>query len=190
MIIPQTTKTTPYGDKFMDIYSHLLDERIIMLDGPIDDQSAALIKSQLLYLDAKDPSKDIYLYINSPGGSVSAGLSIIDIMNYIKADVSTIVAGTAASMGSLILTCGAKGKRYSLKHSEVMIHQPLGGIQGQASDIMIAAKHIERTKTTIINLYANTTNKGIDEIHKDIDRDNWLSSQEALSYGLIDSIIM
>lgn len=189
MIIPNTIKSTPNGDRAMDIYSHLLDERIIMLDGPVDDNSASIIKAQLLYLDAKDPDKDIFLYVNSPGGSVSAGMGIIDVMNLIHADVSTIATGMAASMGSLILTCGAKGKRHILKHSEVMIHQPLGGAQGQATDIQIAARHIERTKNVIAKMYEETTNRTMGEIMKDIERDNWLDAEEAVEYGIVDSIL-
>ncbi len=189
MIVPQTMKSTPNGDYHMDIYSHLLDERIIMLDGPVDDASASIIKAQLMYLDAKDPDKDIHLYVNSPGGSVSAGMGIIDVMNLVHADVSTIATGMAASMGSLILACGAKGKRYTLKHSEVMIHQPLGGAQGQATDIQIAARHIERTKNVIAKMYEDATGRAMDDIMKDIERDNWLDAQEAVDYGIVDAIL-
>lgn len=189
MVIPQTTKTTPQGEYHMDIYSRLLDERIVMLDGEVTDQTASLITAQLLYLEAQDPDKDISLYINSPGGSVSAGMGIIDTMNLIKPDVVTIGCGMSASMGALILTCGQKGKRYVLPHGEVMIHQPLGGAKGQATDILISAEHIKRTRQTINEMLAEATGKDIEDIARDTERDNYLSAQEALDYGLVDAII-
>lgn len=189
MVIPQTTKTTPQGEYHMDIYSRLLDERIIMLDGEVTDQTASLITAQLLYLEAQDPDKDISLYINSPGGSVSAGMGIIDTMNLIKPDVMTIGCGMSASMGAVILTSGTKGKRYVLPHGEVMIHQPLGGAKGQATDILISAEHIKRTRETINEMLAKATGKDIEDIARDTERDNYLSAQEALDYGLVDAII-
>lgn len=189
MVIPQTTKTTPRGEYHMDIYSRLLDERIIMLDGEVTDQTASLVTAQLLYLEAQDPDKDISLYINSPGGSVSAGMGIIDTMNLIKPDVVTIGCGMSASMGAVILTSGTKGKRYVLPHGEVMIHQPLGGAKGQATDILISAEHIKRTRETINEMLAKATGKDIEDIARDTERDNYLSAQEALDYGLVDAII-
>lgn len=189
MVIPQTTKTTPRGEYHMDIYSRLLDERIIMLDGEVTDQTASLVTAQLLYLEAQDPDKDISLYINSPGGSVSAGMGIIDTMNLIKPDVVTIGCGMSASMGAVILTNGTKGKRYVLPHGEVMIHQPLGGAKGQATDILISAEHIKRTRETINEMLAKATGKDIEDIARDTERDNYLSAQEALDYGLVDAII-
>lgn len=189
MVIPQTTKTTPQGEYHMDIYSRLLDERIVMLDGEVTDQTASLITAQLLYLEAQDPDKDISLYINSPGGSVSAGMGIIDTMNLVKPDVVTIGCGMSASMGALILACGQKGKRYVLPHGEVMIHQPLGGAKGQATDILISAEHIKRTRQTINEMLAEATGKDIKDIARDTERDNYLSAQEALDYGLVDAII-
>lgn len=188
-IIPQTTKTTPRGEYRMDIYSRLLDERIIMLDGEVTDETASLVTAQLLYLEAQDPDKDIQLYVNSPGGSVSAGLGIIDTMNLVKPDVATIGCGMSASMGAVILASGAKGKRYVLPHGEVMIHQPLGGAQGQATDILISAKHIERTRTTLSQMLADATGQPIDKVREDTERDNYLSAQEAVEYGLVDAII-
>lgn len=189
MVIPQTTKTTPQGEYHMDIYSRLLDERIVMLDGEVTDQTASLITAQLLYLEAQDPDKDISLYINSPGGSVSAGMGIIDTMNLVKPDVVTVGCGMSASMGALILDCGQKGKRYVLPHGEVMIHQPLGGAKGQATDILISAEHIKRTRQTINEMLAEATGKNIEDIARDTERDNYLSAQEALDYGLVDAII-
>lgn len=187
--IPTVIKSTPNGDRGFDIYSRLLDDRIIMLDGEVNDQSASLVISQLLYLNAIDKEKDISLYINSPGGSVSAGLGIIDTMNLISNDVQTIGMGMSASMGAMILLSGAKGKRFVLPHSEVMIHQPLGGAQGQASDINIIAKHILRTKTTLYEMIAKATGKSLSKIEKACDRDNYLTAQEAVDFGLADKII-
>jgi ATP-dependent Clp protease protease subunit len=189
MLIPTVIEKSQFGERAYDIYSRLLNERIIFLGGPIDDHTANLIIAQLLYLDHTDPKKDIHLYINSPGGSVTAGLAIIDTMNFIKSDVSTICVGIAASMGALILSSGKKGKRFSLPNSEVMIHQVMGGTEGQASDIAINAKHILRTKDTLNKILASNTNKKIDQVEKDSDRDYWMTSDEAKKYGIIDEII-
>jgi len=189
MLIPTVIEKSQFGERAYDIYSRLLNERIIFLGGPIDDYTANLIIAQLLYLDHTDSKKDVYLYINSPGGSVTAGLAIIDTMNFIKADVSTICVGIAASMGALILSSGKKGKRFSLPNSEVMIHQVMGGTEGQASDIAINAKHILRTKDTLNKILASNTNKTIDQVEKDSDRDYWMTSDEAKKYGIIDEII-
>jgi len=189
MLIPTVIEKSQFGERAYDIYSRLLNERIIFLGGPIDDHTANLIIAQLLYLDHTDSKKDVYLYINSPGGSVTAGLAIIDTMNFIKSDVSTICVGIAASMGALILSSGKKGKRFSLPNSEVMIHQVMGGTEGQASDIAINAKHILRTKDTLNKILATNTNKKIDQVEKDSDRDYWMTSDEAKKYGIIDEII-
>ena len=189
MLIPTVIEKSQFGERAYDIYSRLLNERIIFLGGPIDDHTANLIIAQLLYLDHTDPKKDIHLYINSPGGSVTAGLAIIDTMNFIKSDVSTICVGIAASMGALILSSGKKGKRFSLPNSEVMIHQVMGGTEGQASDIAINAKHILRTKDTLNKILAQTTDKKVDQVEKDSDRDYWMTSDEAKKYGIIDEII-
>lgn len=187
--IPMTSKKTPQGEFHMDIYSRLLDSRVIMLDGEVNDQSASLITAQLLYLEAVDPDADINLYINSPGGSVSAGMGIIDTMNLIKPDVVTIGCGMSASMGAVILTSGTKGKRYVLPHGEVMIHQPLGGTQGQATDIVLTAEHIKNTRKTINHILAEATGRDCDEIERDTERDNYMTAQEAVDYGLVDAII-
>jgi ATP-dependent Clp protease protease subunit len=189
MLIPTVIEKSQFGERAYDIYSRLLNERIIFLGGPIDDYTANLIIAQLLYLDHTDSKKDVYLYINSPGGSVTAGLAIIDTMNFIKADVSTICVGIAASMGALILSSGKKGKRFSLPNSEVMIHQVMGGTEGQASDIAINAKHILLTKDTLNKILASNTSKKIDQVEKDSDRDYWMTSDEAKKYGIIDDII-
>jgi ATP-dependent Clp protease protease subunit len=189
MLIPTVIEKSQFGERAYDIYSRLLNERIIFLGGPIDDYTANLIIAQLLYLDHTDSKKDVYLYINSPGGSVTAGLAIIDTMNFIKSDVSTICVGIAASMGALILASGKKGKRFSLPNSEVMIHQVMGGTEGQASDIAINAKHILRTKDTLNRILAQSTNKKVDQVEKDSDRDYWMTSDEAKKYGIIDDII-
>ena len=189
MLIPTVIEKSQFGERAYDIYSRLLNERIIFLGGPIDDHTANLIIAQLLYLEHTDSKKDIYLYINSPGGSVTAGLAIIDTMNFIKSDVSTICVGIAASMGALILSSGKKGKRFSLPNSEVMIHQVMGGTEGQASDIAINAKHILRTKDTLNKILAQNTNKKIDQVEKDSDRDYWMTSDEAKKYGIVDDII-
>lgn len=189
MLIPTVIEKSQFGERAYDIYSRLLNERIIFLGGPIDDHTANLIIAQLLYLDHTDSKKDIHLYINSPGGSVTAGLAIIDTMNFVKSDISTICVGIAASMGALILSSGKKGKRFSLPNSEVMIHQVMGGTEGQASDIAINAKHILRTKDTLNKILANNTNKKVDQVEKDSDRDYWMTSDEAKKYGIIDEII-
>lgn len=189
LTIPTTIKSTPLGDRAFDLYSRLLDDNIIMLDGDVTDESASLCVAQLLYLSAKDDAKDINMYINSPGGSVSAGLAIIDTMNLIPNDVNTIATGLAASMGAMILLSGAKGKRNALPHAEVMIHQPLGGAQGQATDIAIRANHLLRTRETLYSMMSNATGKDIDEIAEACERDNFLTAEEARDFGLIDHII-
>ena len=189
-LVPYIVEQTPRGERSYDIYSRLLEDRIIFLSGEIDDAVANTVVAQLIYLEAKDPSKDINLYINSPGGSVSAGLAIYDTMNYIKCDVSTICIGMAASMGAFLLSSGAKGKRFALPNSEIMIHQPLGGAQGQASDIKIAAEHILRTKKKLNSILAANSGKPIEQIERDTDRDNYLSADEALGYGLIDKVFV
>ncbi len=187
-LIPMVVEQSNNGERSYDIYSRLLEDRIVFLSGEIDDNTANTVVAQLLYLEGKDPDKDIYLYINSPGGSVSAGLAIYDTMNYIKSDVSTICIGLAASMGAFLLSSGAKGKRFSLPNGEIMIHQPLGGAQGQASDIEIQAKHIIKTKEKLNRILAENTGKPIEVIEKDVDRDNYMSAEEALAYGLIDKV--
>ena len=187
-LVPYIDDQTSRGERSYDIYSRLLEDRIIFLSGEIDDATANTVVAQLIYLEAKDPSKDISLYINSPGGSVSAGLAIYDTMNYVKCDVSTICIGMAASMAAFLLSSGAKGKRFALPNSEVMIHQPLGGAQGQASDIKIAAEHILRTRRKLNEIFAANTGRPVEQLERDTDRDNYLSAQEALSYGLIDKV--
>ncbi len=187
-LVPYIVEQTSRGERSYDIYSRLLEDRIIFLSGEIDDAVANTVVAQLIYLEAKDPSKDISIYINSPGGSVSAGLAIYDTMNYVKCDVSTICIGMAASMGAFLLSSGQKGKRYALPNSEIMIHQPLGGAQGQASDIKIAAEHILKTKQKLNTILAQNSGKQISQIEKDTDRDNFMSAQEALEYGLIDKV--
>jgi len=189
MLIPTVIEKSQFGERAYDIYSRLLNDRIIFLGGPIDDNVANLIIAQLLFLDHEDSKKDISLYINSPGGSVTAGLAIIDTMNFIKSDVSTICVGIAASMGALILSSGKKGKRYILPNSEVMIHQVMGGAEGQASDIAINAKHILRTKETLNKILASNTGKKMEQVEKDSDRDYWMTSDEAKKYGIVDEII-
>ena len=187
-LVPYIVEQTSRGERSYDIYSRLLEDRIIFLTGEIDDAVANTVVAQLIYLEAKDPSKDISLYINSPGGSVSAGLAIYDTMNYIKCDVSTICIGMAASMGAFLLSSGQKGKRFALPNSEIMIHQPLGGAQGQASDIKIAADHILKTRHKLNTILAQNSGKPLEVIERDTDRDNYLSAQEALEYGLIDRV--
>lgn len=189
MLIPTVIEKSQFGERAYDIYSRLLNERIIFLGGPIDDNVANLVIAQLLYLDHTDSKKDIHLYINSPGGSVTAGLAIIDTMNFVKSDVSTICVGIAASMGALILSSGKKGKRFTLPNSEVMIHQVMGGAEGQASDIAINAKHILRTKDTLNKILAANTNKKVDQVEKDSDRDYWMTADEAKKYGIVDDIV-
>ena len=187
-LIPMVIDQTDRGERSYDIYSKLLEERIVFITGEINDAVANTVVAQLLYLEAKAPQKDITIYINSPGGSVSAGLAIYDTMNYISCDVVTICIGMAASMGAFLLSSGTKGKRYSLPSSEIMIHQPLGGAQGQASDIKIQAEHILKTKKKLNTILAANTGRSFDEIEKATDRDNYLSADEALVYGLIDKI--
>jgi ATP-dependent Clp protease protease subunit len=187
--IPYVVEKTGRGERSYDIYSRLLKDRIIMLSGEINDAVASTVVAQLLFLEAEDPEKDIYLYVNSPGGVITSGMSIYDTMNYIKPDVSTICIGQAASMGAFLLSSGAKGKRYSLPHSRIMIHQPLGGAQGQATDIQIQAKEIQRMKEMLNSLIADQTGQPLDVIEKDTDRDNFMSATEAQVYGLIDKVI-
>lgn len=187
-LVPTVIEQSSRGERAFDIYSRLLKDRIIFLGEEVTDVSANLIVSQLLFLESEDPGKDIQMYINSPGGSVSAGMAIYDTMQFIKCDVSTICMGMAASMGAFLLSSGAKGKRIALPNSEVMIHQPLGGAQGQATEIEIAANHILRTKQKLNSILAANTGKSIEEIAKDTERDNWLSAQEALEYGLVDKV--
>ncbi|MFD2728831.1 ATP-dependent Clp endopeptidase proteolytic subunit ClpP [Enterococcus camelliae] len=189
-LIPTVIEQSSRGERAYDIYSRLLKDRIIMLSGQVTDDLANSIISQLLFLDAQDSEKDIYLYINSPGGSVTAGLAIFDTMNFVKADVQTIVMGMAASMGSFLLTAGAKGKRFALPNAEIMIHQPLGGAQGQATEIEIAARHILKTRERLNNILAERTGQPLDVIEKDTDRDNFMTAQEAKDYGLIDQILV
>ena len=188
VLIPYVVERTSSGERSYDLYSRLLEDRIIFLSGEIDDAVANTVVAQLIYLEGKDPTKDISLYINSPGGSVSAGMAIYDTMNYIKCDVSTICIGLAASMGAFLLAAGAKGKRFALKNSEIMIHQPLGGAQGQASDIKIQAEHILKIKDKMNRILAENTGRSIAEIERDTDRDNYLSAEEAKAYGLIDEV--
>ena len=188
-LIPTVIEQSSRGERAYDIYSRLLKDRIVMLSGPIDDAVANSVIAQLLFLDAQDPDKDIYLYINSPGGSVSAGLAIFDTMNFINADVQTIVIGMAASMGAFLLAAGEKGKRYALPNAEVMIHQPLGGAQGQATEIEIAAKHILKTRDTLNKILAERTGQTLKVIARDTDRDNYMTAEEAVKYGLVDAIM-
>ena len=188
VLIPYVVERTSSGERSYDLYSRLLEDRIIFLSGEIDDAVANTVVAQLIYLEGKDPTKDISLYINSPGGSVSAGMAIYDTMNYIKCDVSTICIGLAASMGAFLLAAGAKGKRFALKNSEIMIHQPLGGAQGQASDIKIQAEHILKIRDKMNRILSENTGKSVAEIERDTDRDNYLSAEEAQKYGLIDKV--
>ena len=188
-LVPMVIEQTNRGERSFDIYSRLLKDRIIFLDGEVNDASASLIVAQLLFLEGEDPDKDISLYINSPGGSVSAGLAIYDTMQYIKCDVSTICIGMAASMGAFLLTAGAKGKRYALPNSEIMIHQPLGGMQGQATDMKIHADHIIATKEKLNKILSERTGQPYEKIVADTDRDNFLSATAAKEYGLIDDVI-
>ncbi|WP_251519229.1 MULTISPECIES: ATP-dependent Clp endopeptidase proteolytic subunit ClpP [Staphylococcus] len=188
-LIPTVIETTNRGERAYDIYSRLLKDRIIMLGSQIDDNVANSIVSQLLFLQAQDAEKDIYLYINSPGGSVTAGFAIYDTIQHIKPDVQTICIGMAASMGSFLLSAGAKGKRFALPNAEVMIHQPLGGAQGQATEIEIAANHILKTRAKLNKILAERTGQSIEKIEKDTDRDNFLSAEEAKEYGLVDHVM-
>ena len=186
--MPYVVERTAAGERSYDLPSLLLEDRIIFLTGEINDATANAVIAQLIYLEGKDPTKDISLYINSPGGSVSAGLAIYDTMNYIKCDVSTICMGMAASMGAFLLSSGAKGKRFALPNAEVMIHQPLGGTQGQASDIKIAAEHILRTKARLNRILAENCGRPVSDLERDTDRDNWLTAEQAREYGLIDRV--
>ena len=188
-LVPYVIEQTGRGERSYDIYSRLLKERIIFLGEEVNEVTASLVVAQLLFLEAEDPEKDINLYINSPGGSVTAGMAIYDTMQYIKCDVSTICIGMAASMGAFLLAGGAKGKRMALPNAEIMIHQPLGGAQGQATEIEIAAKHILQTKEKLNRMLAENTGKDISIIAADTDRDNWMSAEEAKEYGLIDRVI-
>ena len=189
-VVPYVIENTGKGERSYDIYSRLLEDRIIFLTGEITDAVADTVVAQLIFLEGKDPDKDICLYINSPGGSVTAGLAIYDTMNYIKCDVSTICIGLAASMGAFLLSSGAKGKRYALPNSEIMIHQPLGGAQGQASDIKIQAEHILKIKNRLNKILSQNSGKPYETVEKDTDRDNYLSAEEAKEYGLIDEIFV
>ena len=188
-VIPYVIEQTSRGERSYDIYSRLLKDRIIFLGEEVTDVSANIVVAQLLFLESEDPGKDIHLYINSPGGSVTAGMAIYDTMQYIKCDVSTMCLGMAASMGAFLLSGGAKGKRYALPNAEIMIHQPSGGAQGQATEISIAAEHILKTKKKLNEILAANTGKPYDVIAADTERDNWMTAQEAMNYGLIDSVI-
>ena len=188
-LVPTVIEQTNRGERAYDIYSRLLNDRIIFLSDEVNDVTASLVVAQLLFLESQDPDRDIQLYINSPGGSVTAGMAIYDTMQYIKCDVSTICVGMAASMGAFLLSSGTKGKRYALPNSEIMIHQPLGGAQGQASDIKIHTDHILRIRDRLNSILAENTGKPIEVIEKDTDRDNFLSADEAMEYGLIDKVI-
>jgi ATP-dependent Clp protease protease subunit len=188
-LVPYVVEQTSRGERSYDIFSRLLNDRIIMLNDQVDNATASVIIAQLLYLEGQDPDKDISFYINSPGGSVSAGMAIYDTMQYIKCDVSTICMGMAASMGAFLLAAGAKGKRYALPNSEIMIHQPLGSAEGQASDIIIQADHIKKTRSNINKILSEATGKSLQEIERDTERDNFMSAAEAAEYGLIDKVI-
>ena len=188
-LVPMVVEQTGRGERSYDIFSRLLNDRIIFLSDEVNDATASLVVAQMLFLEAQDPTKDIFFYINSPGGSVTAGMAIYDTMQYIKCDVSTICIGLAASMGAFLLSAGAKGKRIALPHSEIMIHQPLGGAQGQASDIKIRAELILRTRDMLNKILSENTGKPIEQIEKDTDRDNFMTAEQALEYGLIDRII-
>ena len=187
--VPYVVEQTSRGERSYDIFSRLLNDRIIMLSDEINDTTASLVVAQLLYLEGQDPDKDIHLYINSPGGSISAGMAIYDTMQYIKCDVSTICVGLAASMGSFLLAAGAKGKRYALPNSEIMIHQPLGGAKGQASDIKIQADHILYVRNRMNRMLSELTGQPLEIIERDTDRDNWMTAEDAVRYGIIDKVI-
>ena len=187
--IPYVIEKTGRGERSYDIYSRLLKDRIVMLSGEVNDAVASSIVAQLLFLEAEDPEKDIYFYINSPGGVVTSGMAIFDTMNYIRPDVSTICIGQAASMGAFLLSSGAKGKRYALEHARIMIHQPLGGAQGQATDIAIQAEEILRMKRELNSILAKNSGQDIERVEKDTDRDNFMSAKEAVEYGLIDEVL-
>ena len=188
-LVPYVIEQTSRGERSYDIYSRLLKERIIFLGAEVNDVSASVIVAQLLFLEADDPDKDIQLYINSPGGSVSAGMAIFDTMKYVKPDVSTICVGMAASMGAFLLAAGKKGKRYALPNSEIMIHQPLGGMNGQAEDMRIQAEHILKIRDKMNRILSENTGNPVDRIEKDVDRDNYMNAEEAKAYGLIDSVL-
>ena len=188
-LVPMVVEQTSRGERSYDIYSRLLNDRIIFLADEVNDVTASLVVAQMLYLEAQDPDKDIYLYINSPGGSISAGMAIYDTMNYIKCDVSTICVGMAASMGAFLLSSGAKGKRFALPNAEVMIHQPLGGTRGQATDIKIHADHIIKIRAKLNRLLSEQTGKDLETIERDTERDNFMSADEACAYGLVDKVI-
>ena len=188
-LVPVVVEQTSRGERSYDIYSRLLNDRIIFLSDEVNDVTASLVVAQMLYLEAQDPDKDIYLYINSPGGSITAGMAIYDTMNYIKCDVSTICIGMAASMGAFLLSSGAKGKRFALPNAEVMIHQPLGGMQGQATDIKIHADRIIKIKAKLNSLLAEQTGKPLETIERDTERDNFMTADEACEYGLVDKVI-
>jgi ATP-dependent Clp protease protease subunit len=188
-LVPYVIEQTNRGERSYDIFSRLLNDRIVMLSDEVNDVTASLVVAQLLYLEGQDPDKDIQLYINSPGGSISSGMAIFDTMQYVKCDVSTICIGMAASMGSFLLAAGAKGKRFTLPNSEIMIHQPLGGTQGQASDIKIHADHIIRIRQRLNKLLSEATGKPLEVIERDTERDNFMSAEEAVAYGLVDKVI-
>ena len=188
--IPYVVEKTGRGERSYDIYSRLLKDRIIMLSGEVNDSVASSIVAQLLFLEAEDPEKDIYFYINSPGGVVTAGMAIFDTMNYIRPDIATICIGQAASMGAFLLSCGAKGKRYALPHARIMIHQPLGGAQGQATDIAIQAEEILRMKAELNSILAKNTGQTVKKVEKDTDRDNFMSAKQSQEYGLIDEVLI
>ena len=188
-LVPMVIEQTNRGERSFDIFSRLLNDRIVFLGEEINDVTASLVVAQLLFLEAQDPDKDISLYINSPGGSITSGMAIFDTMRYIKCDVSTICMGLAASMGAFLLSSGAKGKRFALPHSEIMIHQPLGAAQGQATEILIRADHIKRTRSTLNEILAANTGRSLEEIERDTERDNFMTAEQALEYGLIDKII-
>ncbi len=189
MLVPTVIETTNRGERAYDIYSRLLKERIVFLGDEVNSTTAGLVVAQILFLEAEDPEKDIHFYIDSPGGSVTDGLAIYDTMQYVKCDVSTICIGMAASMGAFLLAGGAKGKRMILPNAEVMIHQPSGGTQGQATEIQIAAEHILRTKKKLNEILAENTGKPVEQVTEDTERDNWLTAQEALEYGIVDKIV-
>ena len=188
-LVPMVVEQTNRGERCYDIFSHLLNDRIVFLSDEVNDTTASLVVAQMLFLEAQDPDKDISFYINSPGGSVTAGMAIYDTMQFIKCDVSTICIGMAASMGAFLLSSGTKGKRFALPHSEVMIHQPLGGARGQASDIQIQAEQILKTKATLNRILAENTGKPLEIIERDTDRDNYMTAQEAMEYGLVDKVL-
>lgn len=189
MLVPMVIDKSQFGERAYDIFSRLLKDNIIFLGGPVNDDSANLVIAQMLFLQSENPKKDIQLYVHSPGGSISAGLAIIDTMNHIKNDVSTVCVGIAASMGAVILSCGAKGKRFALPNAEVMIHQPWGGIEGQAADIAITAKHILKSRDILNKMLAKNTGQALSKVEKDVDRDFFMSAEEAKEYGLVDKVL-